>query len=195
MVFYTSGFSQRLGYSDTILPIGIDFYLGADFPLYPSYFYYYQLVDLNKTRLTVDIVYSIIEKKFPYNLNKTRLLDSMIYRGKLLYLTSVFLPQKPAQDIVGYDKKQWKWARENEKVIWKTMVGEKHLFSADEQLIHDYLTETPFTMPISQDSPGRLGDFIGYQIVKSYMEQNLNIGLKELMQQTDAQKILSQSGY
>ncbi len=196
IVFCFSGLSKKVFYNnDTTLSVGTEFYLGSDFPLYSSYFYDYQLIGLNKKHLTVDVTRSILESNFPYNLDEKRLLEVMIYQGRLLFLTSVLLPKKQFQDILGYDDSQWEWATNNERTIWRTIVEKKHLLSSNEELIHEYTTETPFTMPISQDSPGRLGLFIGFQIVKSYMEKNQNIGLKELMLETNAQNLLSKSGY
>jgi hypothetical protein len=57
------------------------------------------------------------------------------------------------------------------------------------------MNDAPFTSPVSQESPGRLGTFIGWQIVKGYMEKNDKLGLKDLMNEENFQKILENSGY
>ena len=57
------------------------------------------------------------------------------------------------------------------------------------------MQEAPFTAPVSQDSPGRLGEWIGLRIVKSFMNKNKNVTLPELMQMNNYQEILEKSGY
>ena len=57
------------------------------------------------------------------------------------------------------------------------------------------MNDAPFTAPVSQDSPGRLGTWLGWQIVDSYMKKNQNIGLKNLMDENNYQKILEESGF
>jgi hypothetical protein len=75
------------------------------------------------------------------------------------------------------------------------MLDHKDLFSSDSQLIHKYLNDAPFTAPISQDSPGRLGTWIGLQIIESYMQSHPEIDLPTLMRESNYQKILQNSGY
>jgi uncharacterized protein YjaZ len=57
------------------------------------------------------------------------------------------------------------------------------------------MNDGPFTSEISQDSPGRLGIWVGWQIVDSYMRNNENVSIQELINEGDAQKILEQSFY
>ena len=57
------------------------------------------------------------------------------------------------------------------------------------------MNEGPFTAEVTQDSPGRLGLWVGWQIVKSYMHHNQDITIHDLINEGDAQKILEQSFY
>jgi len=50
-------------------------------------------------------------------------------------------------------------------------------------------------MEFSKDSPPRLGEWIGLQIIRSYMQKNPEVTLAMMMQETDAQNILTLSGY
>ncbi len=195
VLFFVSGLNKKKLYNGKVLGIGIDFYLGADFPIYKKTLYDYQLDRLKKEQITIDVILTILSHNIPFYFPKDRLLENMLYRGKLLYLTSVFAPKKTEKQILGYNDKQWKWATENEKNIWKAIVGKKDLFSSKQQLISSYINDAPFTMPISQDSPPRLGDFIGYQIIKSYMQKNKKVGLLELVKAQNSQQILSKSHY
>jgi uncharacterized protein YjaZ len=79
--------------------------------------------------------------------------------------------------------------------MWKTLIENKYLFSDDFQLRRKLLEDAPFTQPFTQESPGRAGIFVGYQIVESYMHKNFDISPLELMQNHNAQGILEHSGY
>jgi hypothetical protein len=119
----------------------------------------------------------------------------MLHRGKVIWLLSVFMPDKKMEDIMGYTPAQWHWAEANEEQVWKTIVAQKHLFSTDMQLINKYLNDAPFTAPVSQESPGRLGTWIGWRIIDSYMEQKKTMTLEQLMKENNYRKILEQSHY
>ena len=129
------------------------------------------------------------------NSSEYRLMDNMLFRGKVMYLLSVFMPEEKPQDIMGYSAEQWKWATTNEKQVWGYIIDQKHLFSTDVLLIKKYMNDAPFTAPLSQDSPGRMGTWLGWQIVQSYMNKNPNISLTDLMKENNYQKMLEDSGY
>ena len=74
-------------------------------------------------------------------------------------------------------------------------MGQNHIFSTDLMTMNKYINDAPFTSTISQESPGRLGIWVGWQIVNEYMKKNSDISLKELIQSTDYQNILTQSEY
>ena len=112
-----------------------------------------------------------------------------------MYLLSVFMPNEKPEDLMGYTPEQWKWCKSYKKEIWGTIIENKDLFSTNMLLISKYMNDAPFTAPVSQDSPGRLGTWLGWQIVDSYMRKNQNIGLKNLMDENNYQKILEESGF
>ena len=45
------------------------------------------------------------------------------------------------------------------------------------------------------ESPGNTGSWLGWKIVQKFMQENPTYTLKSLMQETDAQKILTLSKY
>ena len=75
------------------------------------------------------------------------------------------------------------------------MMDKRDLFKTESTIISSYLNEGPFTAEISQESPGRLGLWVGWQIVDSYMRNNEEVSVQELLSESDAQKILEQSFY
>ena len=63
------------------------------------------------------------------------------------------------------------------------------------EVVSKFTGEGPFTTGFVKESPARTGVWIGWNIVKKYMDKNANISLDQLMHETDAQKILSLSKY
>lgn len=193
--FFVSGFNRAVMMNQHFVGIGTDYYLGNDFPLYKTLTYNYMLNNMKKENLAPDLVSVVLFRMFVMNGSENRLLDNMLFRGKIFYLMSVFMPDEKPENIIGYSPEQWKWSKQYEKDIWTAIMDKKDLFSTDVMLINKYMNDAPFTAPISQQSPGRLGAFIGWQIISSYMEKNSQLSLKQLMDEQDYQKILEQSGY
>src|SRR5690606_18920677 len=92
---------------------------------------------------------------------------------------------------------QWEWANHFERDIWAWLLQENLLYEADYNRIQKYLGEAPFTPELGEqnDSAPKLGVFIGWKIVRAYMERNPDISLSGLLEINDAQKILDGSRY
>jgi hypothetical protein len=193
--FYVSGFNRAVMLNPKFIAIGTDLYLGSNYPAYKNITYEYLKYDMRRECVATDVVSATLFRMFVMNSSENRLLDNMLFRGKVMYLLSVFMPTEKPEDIMGYTKEQWKWGTTNEKQIWGYMIDQKHLFSTDVLLVRKYMNDAPFTAPISQESPGRLGTWIGWQIIRSYMNNNPKVTLPELMKDNNYQKMLEDSGY
>ena len=123
------------------------------------------------------------------------LLDRMIAGGKILYYLDAVLPNTPDTVKLCYTRKKLEWAVENEKNIWAFLVHDELLYVSDFDTQSNLINDGPFTKGFSNDSPARLGIFIGWQIVKEFMLRHPETSLQELMSLNDAQTILQQSGY
>jgi len=193
--FFVSGFNRQVILNDKLIALGTDLYLGSDFPAYKNLTYQYMIYNMRRECVAVDLVSTTLFRMFVMNSTEDRLLDNMLFRGKVMYLLSVFMPKEKPENIMGYNPGQWDWSKKYEKQIWGTIIDKKYLFSTDVQLIRKFMNDAPFTSPISQESPGRLGTWMGWQIIKSYMNNNPKITLTGLMDETDSQKILENSLY
>ena len=193
--FFVSGFNRSVILNDKFIAFGTDMYLGSNYKPYKELTYKYMLNNMRRECIATDIVSTTLFRMFIMNSSENRLIDNMIFRGKVMYLLSVFMPNEKPEDLMGYTPEQWSWSTKFEKDIWMTIIDKKDLFSTDMLLIRKYMNEAPFTAPISQESPGRLGTWIGWRIVESYMNKNSTLSLKELMDENNAQKILENSGY
>jgi hypothetical protein len=79
--------------------------------------------------------------------------------------------------------------------MWQFLVEHNLLFSS-EQLTKRKLTgEAPFTSYFSKESPGRAAVWLGFRIIESYMMNNNNTSLADIMKDTDIQGILEKARY
>jgi len=193
--FFVSGFNRSIMMNNRFIGIGTEYYLGSNYPAYKNFTYQYMTYNMRRECLATDLVSATLFRMFVMNSSQYRLMDNMLFRGKVMYLLSVFMPEEKPESIMGYSPEQWKWAKTNERQVWGYIIDQKHLFSTDVLLIRKYMNDAPFTAPISQESPGRFGTWLGWQIVQSYMNKNPNITLVDLMKEDNYQKMLEESGY
>ena len=195
LYLFVSGFQTPIYFGDELIGIGGDMYLGSDYEYYNRVVYEYQKQTMRKECIPVDVVSAYLFRTLPYTSTKCRLLDQMLYRGKIMYLTAQIFDDLPGYEIMGWTKAQWEWCMQNERAIWHLVMDKRDLFKTESLVLTNYLNDGPFTSEISQDSPGRLGIWLGWRITQSYMEHNENVTLRELMAEPDAQKILEDSYY
>ena len=192
---FVSGFNSSVMYYENIMGVGVDMYLGSDYPYYNQVVYNYQKQTMRKECVAGDLLNMYIAYQIPYNSKYNRLLEHMIFRGKQMFLLCQLLPDEPAWEIIGYSKEQWDWCKKYEQAIWNRIMEKRDLFKTESMVRVSYMNDGPFTAEISQESPGRLGIWVGWQIVDSYMRNNENVSIKQLIDEGDAQKILEQSFY
>ncbi len=193
--FFVSGFNRSIYFNDNIIAVGVDMYMGNNYPKYQEITYKYLTYTMQRKFVSVDVVSTLLFRNFPFDGKKDRLLDHMLYRAKVLYFLSELMCDRDRMDILGYTQEQWKWCEKYEKNIWASVVENKDLFSTDTQLIGKYLNDAPFTEPVAQESPGRLGAWVGLRIIDAFMRNNPKVTIPELMQLNDYQYILQESNY
>ena len=195
LYLFISGFNATIYFGDELIGIGADMYLGSDYEYYNRVVYDYQKQTMRKECIPVDVISAFLFHTLPYTSTKSRLLDQMIYRGKVMYLTAQIFDKLPEYEVMGWTKEQWEWCVKNEEAIWHLVMDKRDLFKTESLILTGYLNDGPFTSEISQDAPGRLGIWLGWRIAESYMEHNETVSLQELMAEGDAQKILEESYY
>ncbi|WP_242202666.1 gliding motility lipoprotein GldB [Aestuariivivens insulae] len=170
--------------TDTIVLVSVDTYLGSDHEFYVnSSIPKYVCENLKKEQLVVDLS-TAYAKRYIYQAQPRTLLDEMVYFGKILYFNDVMLPFKTEAERISYTEDELQWAIANESYIWQYFVERELLFSTDSKLPGRFINPAPFTKfrleQIDNESPARLGQYIGWQIVRAYMEQN-DVSLKEML--------------
>ena len=192
---HVSGFNQNVIVTDDILSLSIDKYLGSDYPVYQSFFDDYKLQLMNPDRIVPDYLLGFMMANLPFKGDEDVLLDRMLYEGKLRYMLSQLLPERKEWEYVGYNREQYEWCSQHESLIWKTILENHHLFTADYLTTNQYLKEAPHTSPLPVESPGRVGIWLGYRIISVYIKQKPNTDWQKLMEITDYQELLNQSKY
>ena len=187
-------YPNRVIYTEDYLLISLDLYLGethdfyADFPKYIKQ-------NLTKDHIIIDVTNAIITKLYK-RVDDRSFVSKMVNEGVKLYLLNAFLPDGKSADKLGYSEQKYKWAIDNEELIWKYFIENKLLFSTDTKLNKRFLEVAPFSKFYrSEDnlSPGMIGGWIGLQIVNSYMQHN-DVSLQELMQKK-TEEIYKKSKY
>jgi uncharacterized protein YjaZ len=142
-----------------------------------------------------DIVSSFSVRVIPFG-NNRNLLSQMIYEGKKLYLKDLLLPEISDAEKIGYTPEQIIWCQENESYMWRHFMQEQLLYSTDSKLTSRFINTAPFSkfyLEIDNESPGRVGTWVGWQIVRSYMNNN-DVNLQQLLQM-DPIEIFQNSKY
>lgn len=191
---HVSGFKTNTIILSDFISISVDKYLGANYSGYQNFFEDYQRRQMEPTMITRDYLKAWLLSEMPTSNKRKDLLSNMINEGKILYALQLLLPNKSEADLIGYTKEQLEWSENKDKEIWKITIDKNYLFSTDYMILLKYLEEAPYTATISADSPGRLGAWIGWQIIKSYAT-NTGDRLDSIIKETDIQKILKRSKY
>jgi hypothetical protein len=149
---------------------------------------------MRREKVVPDFVTAFLMTEFPQPYTD-KFLDNLLSRGKIMFVLSVLMPNEQPDVLMGYTKAQMQWCKDNEKSMWLNIMDNRQLFSTDPMLSTSYLNDAPFTSTVSQESPGRVGIWIGWQVIKQYMERHTKVTLPELMANNNYQEILEQSGY
>jgi len=183
------------------LGISLQFYLRKDFSVYHDPFFIekvapeYRSRRFSKEYIVPDAMQLIVDDIFPDRSSNMSLIDQMIEKGKQWWLLDKFLPDSPDSVKTGYTQQQLNWCKENEGLIWSYLVKNEDLNSINPPVIQTYIGEGPFTQGFSQElSPGNIGQWIGWQIVKKFADKNLKLKPEEIMR-ADAKKILEEAKY
>ena len=175
-------YNNRVILADTLLLIGLDNYLGKDHRFY-SGIDRYIAAGLDKKYLGSDVAGAFAKKVIPPPADRT-FLSQMIYYGKELYLKDVLLPLAEDELKIGYSKEELEWAAANEEQIWRYFIEKELLYSTDRELGPRFLDPAPFSkfrLALDNESPGRIGRYMGWQIVRAYAAKH-EVPLQRILQ-------------
>lgn len=179
------------------IAVGLDFYLGRNYKYYPkvSYFHNYIRPRLQREYMVPNSMLLVAEDLIGPEPIEAKLLDFMVYYGKKYYLAEKFQPETADSLILGYTSTQMEWCFANENMIWKYILESNLLYSQENHQVRKFINDGPFTPGLPAESPGKIGHFVGYQIVRNFMKNHPELSLKDLAALTNGQEILEKSKY
>lgn len=184
-----------LTYDSLLIGINLDKFLGKESP-------FYQSVDIPKylsRRFEKEYITAVGMKAFAQDLYPPpasgRLIDQMIYNGQLIYFLEKVLPDAPDSIISNFSQKHLNWLAASEENIWAYFVENDLLYENNARKYGKYINEAPTTPGMPKESPGQVGCWLGWQIVRAYMERHPDTPLPELMAIKDGQKVLQKARY
>ena len=196
IVFANSNFTYNATcYNESIL-VGLERYIGGNHPiiiesLNPSEFPEWIRNGMNEKFMDRDILSAWISTKL-FKETTGYHIEEMIRWGKIHLTTEMCLrldnEDIPISDVLRWSEQQFEWALSNEGKFWKYLMDENLLFDSNEKNRAYLLNNGPYTIGLPEESPDRMGQFLGYRIVLNYI-QNQNLELRDLLD-TDYKIIL-----
>ena len=186
-------YNNKVIYADSLVIISLELYLGKEHKFYqfPSYL----KQNFVQKQIMPDVVSSFSIKQIS-PVTENNLLSQMIYFGKQLYLKDLLLPEYNDADKMGYTLEEIKWCEENESYMWRYFLENQMLYSDEQKLNNRFINPAPFSkfyLEIDNESPGRVGAWIGWQIVRSYVKNN-EVPIDKLLKM-NAKEIFEKSKY
>ena len=187
-------YRQKVIPTSSQLIVSIDTYLGKDHELYLG-INKYQRESLNIEQLPADAGLAYARLFIAPSMERS-LLGNMIYHGKLHYLQELFAPAATGDQLFSYSPEKYVFTVENEGQMWRYFIDNELLYDTDSKLLSRFILPAPFSkfyLEVDQETPGGVGRYIGYRMVKSFMENN-EVDI-ETMMQLNAEEIFKRSKY
>jgi hypothetical protein len=190
-------FKRSVSFTDDIVAIGFERYLGEGnrvvkrIPSDENGIFQYEKVLMRSEYISVDVMRNWFE------LNKMKepadrdFLSHIIHQGKILYALDAIFPNMEDKTKIRYSSDQLEWCEKSEASIWQFLVDKDLLRATLREKINDFIMDGPFTMGgLPRESPPRVGCWLGWKIVRSYMEEHPDLKLPDLINEKNAWKIL-----
>lgn len=191
-----SGLDTDLFVSDSLIIVSLDYYLGPGAKFRPA-IYEYLLRQYVKENIVPScmLIYGISDRFNKTDLTDKTVLADMITYGKAYYFAKHMLPCVPDSVFTWYTPEEIEGSRKNQDLIWARFIEDRVLYSTSHVIKQKYLGERPKTLEVGDKCPGRIGHWLGWQIVNSYMKAHPETTLPQLMNLGGAQKLFRESKY
>jgi len=186
--------SSELYVSDSLIIIGLDFYLGPGATYRPLGIPAYILKRYQKEYIVPASILLLSNNYIKENFQDNTMLADMVYYGKKYYFAKEMMPCTPDSLLIWYSGQELRDVDDNQHIIWAKFVQNQLLYETSHLTKKKYLDERPKVSEIGDKCPGRIGTWLGWEIVNKYMKVN-QVDLQSLMVEKDAQKIFALSNY
>jgi hypothetical protein len=184
-----------LYFRDTLV-ISLQMFMGKDFTVYdPTQYFDYLRRRFEANYIVPNCIRAIAMQLYPGNTETGKLIEIMVEKGKQWWLEKKFMPGTPDSLITGFTKFQMEWCQKEEGNIWGSVLqNTSDLYTMDQERIQNYIGEGPRTLDMPEVSPGNIGQWIGWQIVKKFEEKNPKMSVQDILK-TPPGQIFLQSKY
>lgn len=197
IIAINSLFKRSVSFTDDLVAIGLDRYLGPEnrvvkrIPTDENGIYQYEKDLMQPELIKIDLMRNWFELNLMKPPTERDFLTQIIHQGKIMYALDAIFPTLEDHLKIRYTSSQLEWCEESEASIWQFLVDKDLLRSTSREKITDFVGEGPFTMGgLPRESPPRVGVWLGWKIVRSYMEENSELKLPDLIEEKNAWKIL-----
>jgi len=191
-----SALNHDLYVSDSLIIIGLDYYLGEGAKYRPLNMFNYMLRRYAPDYIVPSIMLlkGISPEYNATNLSDNTMLTDMVAYGKSFYFAKHMMPCTPDSVIIWYSAEELAGAYYNQDIIWSHFVEEELLYENNHMVKKKYIDPRPKTYEIGEKAPGRIGTWLGWQIVRKYAEET-EASLQQTMMVKDAKTIFNQAKY
>lgn len=194
IVAFNSGFNFGILPTDSVLGFGVEWFVGQDSPvvqyLPPELFPQYRKDRMRPAMLVPSVVKGWLQVHYTRDTRGEDLLENLIAVGKVMALLDALLPGTDATLKFAFTPAQLKWCEDHEFNIWRDIVAKELLYSKDPKVVDRFMNDGPFTTGFPRESPGHIGEWIGYRMVDSYLRAHPEVTFAELFAMHDPQAIL-----
>lgn len=181
------------------LAIGLQSYAGRNFSFYLSskgqdMYPIYISRRFEPQYITPNCVTALMQDILPDGSEGRPMIEQMIIKGRYWWLSGKILPSTSDSIITGYTKAQLDWCASNEVGIWNFFLQNTDIFTVDPDIIKNYIGDGPKTLNLPDASPGNIGAWVGWQIVKKYVQLHSDITPEALMH-TSIRRIFEEAKY
>lgn len=193
---FVSGFEGKdIFVNDSLLVLSLDWFAGPQAKFRPVEMPKYILRNYTPVNLMPSLALRVATKYNRHELTANTMLDAMVSGGKALYFAGRVLPCTSDSLLLGFTGKEMVGVTANEGKIWAHFLEQNLLYNTTPFTIQKYVGERPNVPEIDATCPGRVGQWVGLQIVRKYMDDHPSVTLAQLMAERNAQKLLNESHY
>lgn len=194
LVAFNSGYNYCITPTDSVLGIGLEWFIGPDRPvvqaLAPDNFPQYVKARMLPAMLVPSAVKGWLMTHYTTDLTGGDVLTNLVETGKVMALLEVLLPSTDAAQRLAFTPEQLAWCQAHEFDIWRDLVAHEALYSKKEEEINRLMGDGPFTNGLPRESPGHIGEWIGYRIVRSYLDAHPKLTFAQLFALDDPRAFL-----
>ncbi len=192
-----SGLESDMYVTDSVIYVGLDYFLGQGAKFRPNDMYEYMLRRYTKDFIVPSVILLTgVDTRFNNTSPEDKtVLAEMIAYGKAYYFAKRMLPCTADSLLIGYSTEEIEGSLKFENLIWSRLVQDQVLYSSSHLVKQKFLAERPKTIEVGENCPGRIAQWVGWRIVNAYMEAHPDITLPQLMANANAEKIFRESGY